>query len=95
MHLETLKVFRDLCESRSISRTAAKHAISQSAISQQLAQLELNHKCQLVNRKKRPIEITAAGQVLYKAAKDIVERYEELTSELNALQSHGMGRLNI
>ena len=40
--------------------------LSQSAVSQQLAQLELAHKCQLITRQKRPIELTAAGQVFYK-----------------------------
>ena len=61
MHIETLKVFCDLADSRSFSKTAEKHLLSQSAVSQQLAQLELTHKCQLVTRKKRPIELTAAG----------------------------------
>jgi DNA-binding transcriptional LysR family regulator len=56
MHLEILKVFCDLAELRSFSRTAEKHLLSQSAVSQQLGQLELAYKCQLVNRKKRPIE---------------------------------------
>ncbi|MHC4540662.1 MAG: helix-turn-helix domain-containing protein, partial [Planctomycetota bacterium] len=35
-----LKIFCDLAELRSFSRTAEKHLLSQSAVSQQLAQLE-------------------------------------------------------
>ena len=95
MHIETLKIFCDLAELRSFSKTAEKHLLSQSAISQQLAQVELTHKCQLINRKKRPIELTKAGQVLYKAAKDIIDKYEQLRSELNALKSSTGGRINI
>ena len=87
MHIETLKIFCDLADSRSFSKTAEKHLLSQSAISQQLAQLELAHKCQLIARKKRPIELTTAGQVFYKAAKDILERYDQLKTELNALKT--------
>ena len=95
MHIETLKIFCDLAELRSFSKTAEKHLLSQSAISQQLAQVELTHKCQLINRKKRPIELTKAGQVLYKAAKDIIDKYEQLRSELNALKSSTGSRINV
>ena len=95
MHIESLKIFCDLAETHSVSKTAEKHLLSQSAVSQQLAQLELTHKCQLVNRKKRPIELTTAGQAFYKAARDILERYDQLKTELNALKTRGETRINI
>jgi len=95
MHIETLKIFCDLAELQSFSRTAEKHLLSQSAVSQQLAQLELTHKCQLVDRKKRPIELTKEGRLLYKAAKDMFDRYEQLQSELNALKSSTGSRINV
>ncbi len=95
MHIETLKIFCDLADSRSFSKTAEKHLLSQSAISQQLAQLELTHKCQLIARKKRPIELTTAGQVFYKAAKDILERHDQLKTELNALKTGVETRINV
>ena len=95
MHIETLKIFCDLAELRSFSKTAEKHLLSQSAVSQQLAQLELAYKCQLINRKKRPIELTKAGQLLYKAATDMLDRYEQLKSELNAMKSSTGSRINV
>lgn len=95
MHIETLKIFCDLADSRSFSKTAERHLLSQSAISQQLAQLELAHKCQLITRKKRPIELTPAGQVFYKGAKEILERYEQLKNEVNTLQSTTDHRINV
>jgi len=95
MHIETLKIFCDLADSRSFSKTAEKHLLSQSAISQQLAQLELAHKCQFITRKKRPIELTQAGQLFYKAAKDILDRYEQLKSELNTLKTSVDARINV
>ncbi|MBN2456688.1 MAG: LysR family transcriptional regulator [Sedimentisphaerales bacterium] len=95
MHIETLKAFCDLVELQSFSKTADRHLLSQSAISQQLAQLEMNHKAQLIDRNKRPFELTNAGQHFYKAAKDILERYEQLKSELNTLKSSSGSRLNI
>ena len=95
MHIEMLKIFCDLADLRSFSRTADKHLLSQSAVSQQLAQLELTHKCQLIDRKKRPIELTKAGQLLYKASKDILDRHEQLKNELSALQKSPTSRINV
>jgi DNA-binding transcriptional LysR family regulator len=93
--MDILKVFCDLADLRSFSRTAEKHLLSQSAISQQLAQLELTHKCQLINRKKRPIELTKAGQLLYQASKDIIDRYEQLKTEINSLNKSSSSRVNV
>jgi len=95
MHVETLKIFCDLADLRSFSRTAEKHFMSQSAVSQQLAQLEVAHKCQLIDRKKRPIELTKAGQAFYSAGRDMLDRYEQLKNELNALKSSGGSRINV
>lgn len=95
MNLEMLKVFCDLADLRSFSKTAEKHVLSQSAISQQLAQLELAYKSQLINRKRRPIELTKAGQLLYQASKDILERYEQFQNELRMAQKTSAGRINI
>lgn len=85
MDIETIRIFCDLVELQNFSKTAEKHFISQSAISQQLAQLELAHKCQLIDRRKRPFTSTPAGQLFYQAGRDILTRYDKLQSELNAL----------
>jgi len=95
MHIEMLKLFCDLADLRSFSKTADKNLISQSAVSQQLAQLELIHKCQLLNRKKRPIELTKTGQVFYQASKDMLERYEQLKNELRTLQKTSVSKINV
>jgi LysR family transcriptional regulator, transcriptional activator of the cysJI operon len=95
MHIETLKIFCDLADLRSFSKTAEKHIVSQSAVSQQIAQLEMEHKCQLLDRGKRPLELTSAGEIFYRAAKDIVDRFEQFKSELNTLKSAAQARINL
>ena len=94
MNLDTIRMFCDLVELQNFSRTAEKHYISQSAVSQQLAQLELVHKCQLINRKKRPLTATTAGELFYLACKDMLERYDKFNSELAAL-SQSTARVNL
>lgn len=82
MNLDIAKLLCDLVELKNFSRAADLHNISQSAVSQQIAQIELEHKIQLFDRKKRPIELTASGEVFYIACKDILERYNQMASEL-------------
>ena len=43
------------------------------------------HKTQFINRKKRPLELTESGQAFYQGCKDLLERYNQLNSELAAL----------
>jgi DNA-binding transcriptional LysR family regulator len=95
MHIETLRIFCDLADLRSFSKTADKHLVSQSAVSQQVAQLEVEHKCQLLDRSKRPLELTHAGEIFYHAARDIIDRYELLKSELSTLKAQAQARVNL
>lgn len=85
MNTEIAKIFCDLVELKNFSRTAELHGISQSAVSQQLAQLEMAYNAQFINRKKRPHELTEAGRIFYHGCKDLLERYNQLNSELAAL----------
>lgn len=85
MNLETAKLFCDLVELKNFSRAAELHGVSQSAVSQQIAQIEMDHKIQLFDRKKRPVELTTSGELFYRACKDILERYNRLSNELAQL----------
>jgi len=82
MNLETAKLFCDLVEFKNFSRTAEVHGISQSAVSQQIAQLEIDHRSQLIDRKKRPLHLTPAGEFFYRGCRDILERYQQMNSEI-------------
>jgi DNA-binding transcriptional LysR family regulator len=85
MNLETAKLFCDLVELKNFSRAAELHGVSQSAVSQQIAQIEMDHKIQLFDRKKRPVELTTSEELFYRACKDILERYNRLSNELAQL----------
>ena len=78
-------LFRSVVELKNFSRAAEIHGVSQSAVSQQIAQLEMEYKVQLVDRKKRPIELTAAGELFLRACQDIIERCQRLNSEIAEL----------
>jgi DNA-binding transcriptional LysR family regulator len=48
-----------------------------------------------LDRKKRPLELTAAGQLFYDTCKDIIDRYEQFKNELSVLQKSSVSRINV
>jgi DNA-binding transcriptional LysR family regulator len=76
MNIETLKVFRDLVDTGSFSRTAELNYISQSAVSQQVKKLELVLRGRLFTRTANKITLTPCGGKFYATAKKIVLIFE-------------------
>jgi len=70
---EHLRLFKDIAQTRSVSRGAAQNHISQSAASQHLQELERNLSISLLDRSSRPLEITEAGR-LYPAQRRVRSR---------------------
>jgi DNA-binding transcriptional LysR family regulator len=95
MQIETLQIFCDLAEMKSFSRAAEKNMISQSAVSQQLAQLEKSFHTPLIDRSRKSFSLTAAGELFYNTCKDILSRYENFQSSLNYLKSSTKSKISI
>jgi DNA-binding transcriptional LysR family regulator len=82
MDIDQVKIFCDLAETRSFSKSAARNLISQSAVSQQVKHLEVQFKLQLIDRTCRPLALTQAGEIFYQGCKNIYAQYEELRNQL-------------
>ncbi|MCX5793244.1 MAG: LysR family transcriptional regulator [Elusimicrobia bacterium] len=89
MNIETLKVFRDLYDTGSFSKTAELNYISQSAVSQQIKKLEQVLKCKLFNRQAGRILLTPCGEKFYGASRKIAVLYDGALAGVRAL---GAGR---
>ncbi len=69
---------------------------TQSAISQQIKNLEEELGCQLLERiGKRKLHLTSAGERFFKFSEIILERYDSLTEELNELKGLQIGHLRM
>ena len=95
MELATLKLFRDIADSESFTRGARLNDISQSAASQQMQHLEDQLGLRLIDRGKRPLTLTPAGEVYLRAARDMLRRYEELQSSLEAFKDQIAGVVRV
>lgn len=91
MNIETLKVFRDLSDTGSFSKTAELNYISQSAVSQQVKKLELVLKCKLYHRQAGRILLTPCGEKFYAAAKKVSSVYDGALRTIRALARDRQG----
>ena len=95
MHLETLKVFCDVVETKSFSVAASQNYVTQSAVSQQIRMLEDKYGKRLLERTRGNVQLTPAGELLYQASKDIVRRYGELEGDLQAVTKIVAGTVRV
>jgi DNA-binding transcriptional LysR family regulator len=79
----------------SFSAAAESLSFTQSAISQQIAALEREAGCTLVQRNARGIRLTEAGEALVRHADAILARLSEAEAELEAIAGLRGGRLRL
>ena len=82
MQLEALKMFCDLVNLRSFSKTAESNSISQPTVSRLIHQLEVDLGGRLIDRSKRPLQLTAIGKTYYEGCKRLLEQYAELEASI-------------
>jgi len=95
MQIENFKIFADLVETRSFSKSAKLNGITQSAVSQQARAMERHFKTLLIDRSQKQFQLTREGQRVYEAAKDILHNYEKLQSELQEMKKVISGTIRI
>jgi DNA-binding transcriptional LysR family regulator len=95
MHVENFKIFSDLVESESFSRSAKLNGITQSAVSQQLRAMEKHFSILIVDRSQKQFRLTREGRKLYESAKEILYLYDKLNSELQEMKKVISGTIHI
>jgi DNA-binding transcriptional LysR family regulator len=93
MQLAALKVFCDLVHFRSFSKTAEANDVSQPTVTRMVHQLEAHLGGQLIDRSKRPLQLTALGQAYYEGCKSLLDQYTEL--ELSLRRAHAEMELTV
>jgi DNA-binding transcriptional LysR family regulator len=93
--IEGLKIFCDVARQRSFSLAASANLISQSAASQAVVQIEKQLGVRLIDRRKRPLALTAEGKIFFDECRDLVERYLAVESQIRARKENVAARVNI
>ena len=95
MQIENFRIFADLVETKSFSKSAKLNGITQSAVSQQARAMERHFKTLLIDRSQKQFQLTREGQRVYDAAKEMLHTYEKLLSELQEMKKVISGTIRI
>lgn len=87
-----LLVLQELSRQGTVNATAAALHLTPSAVSQQLAALSRELRCQVTEKDGRNLRITPAGQVLLGHAEEIAAQLEALKGDL---KRHHLGELGV
>lgn len=93
MDLRHLRYFTAVAEEQHITRAAERIGIQQPPLSQQIKMLEVELGVQLLRRKPRGVELTAAGQVLYHDACAILDEVEAAVARVQRTARGEQGKI--
>jgi DNA-binding transcriptional LysR family regulator len=82
MQVDAIKLFCDVAQHRSISRGAELNGVTQSAASQRIMSLERELGVQLIDRTKRPLQLTHSGELYHRGCRRILDHYERLRQQV-------------
>lgn len=80
--LENLRVFEAVARLRGFTAAAESLALSHSAVSRRVSELEARLGVQLLHRNSRHVSLTPQGEILFAAAQEALRRIEEATAEI-------------
>lgn len=95
MHLRFVELFCDVVQHRSFSKAAAAHDVSQSSASQAVHALEERLGTLLIDRSKRPFELTPAGEVYYNGCRALVDGYRAVEDQVLRLRDKVTGPVRV
>lgn len=95
IRIELYKIFNVVANEKSFSKAATKLYMTQSAVSQAIKQLENSIEIILFKRTSKGIELTDAGNMLYKYTSSALELLETGMHKIENLKSLDEGELKI
>ena len=89
------RLFKEIAATRSMSRGAEHCGVSQSAASQHVQEVERRLGVTLLDRTKRPLELTQAGRIYSEFCRDVLRREEEFSMSLESLKGDVEGTVRV
>ena len=89
------RLFKEIASTRSMSRGAEHCGVSQSAASQHVHEVEKRLGVTLLDRSKRPLELTAAGRLYHDFCREVLRREEEFALSLESIKGEVEGAVRV
>jgi DNA-binding transcriptional LysR family regulator len=93
--LSEARLFKEISQTKSISRAASHCGISQSAATQHLQEIERRLGLTLVDRSTRPLGLTGAGRLYADFCRDILRREEQFLWAMEKLKGDAEGSVRV
>ena len=94
MNMTDIQCFIKVTELMSFTKAAEALYTSQQAVSLHIKHLESTYKVQLFERKPS-LKLTPSGQMLLEAARDIIDRENQLLNQFITMQDEFVGEITI
>ncbi len=95
MDIKDLIRFKEVCENKSLTKTAAKIFISPQGLSKRMKSLESELGVTLFKRTPNGIVLTPYGQCLYNRSQDLIQNFNSVKAELELMKQHERGYIHI
>jgi LysR family nitrogen assimilation transcriptional regulator len=95
VELKHIRYFASVARHQSFSKAAAELKIAQPAISRQIQLLEEELGVKVLFRTTRGVELTAAGEELYRKGIEVLESMEQLSRSLRSRAGRTHGKVSI
>lgn len=95
LNLWKYKYFVDVVDYKSFTKAGKKNFVTQTAISQQISQLEKGIGEKLLERGNGELKMTEYGETVYKRAKEMLATYDKMLREIQHLREKMVIRVGV
>jgi DNA-binding transcriptional LysR family regulator len=95
MNLKHLETFVKIIDLKSFTKASEELYLTQPTVSKQIVDLERLLKIRLIDRTKRSVELTKAGEILYRYARELLALQKEAIEAVTAHRGLKSGVLRI
>jgi DNA-binding transcriptional LysR family regulator len=95
MYLKDVEIFCEVASRSSFSKAAEAHNMSQSSASHAVNALERRLGKQLIDRSKRPLELTPAGRIYYEGCREMLRAFRALEDRVQGLENRVSGIVRV
>jgi DNA-binding transcriptional LysR family regulator len=95
MYLKDVEIFCEVAARRSFSKAAEAHQMSQSSASHAVSALERRLGKQLIDRSKRPLELTTAGQIYYEGCRELLRAFRAIEDRVQGIENRVAGEVRV
>ncbi|HEX6986805.1 MAG TPA: LysR family transcriptional regulator [Planctomycetaceae bacterium] len=95
MYLKDVEIFCEVASRRSFSKAAEAYNMSQSSASHAVSALERRLGKQLIDRSKRPLELTTAGQIYYEGCREMLRAFRAIEDRVQGMENRIAGQVRV